>query len=657
MLLPIGHSDFAVRRLPWVTFSIMGICLAIFIGGLVFGDSAPRPEDEALRDFAEYFWEHPYVEVNDEQRETLMRLFQALGLHRDFDVVIEVRREGTEPPADALELRRQQTEFDRLFEVATTTRVAAAKEFKLGLVPAHLRLHSIVTYQFVHGGFWHLFGNMLFLYLAGPFIEDRWGRGVFIAFYLVGGAVAGLAFAFRYPDLEVQLVGASGAIAAVMGAFLVRFWNTKITFFYWFFMVFYGTFQAPAWLMLPLWFVRELFTAQAMDVVNPGAGGGGVAYWAHVWGFGFGAMVAVAMHYWRIEDRFLRRAIADKAEPTLVDNAAVARALDDAARGGVDRAVTALRQELQAHPENLDAAAALWRLEVGRGHAADAVPIMLAALRRAVRIGDDSFVIAQWAEVWHDAPDLIELDAALALRIAEILKREADRAGARDVLDRAMVSPTRVEPPPGLLVRLAKLGDELGASRTGVLAAAALSLPDLPEHLRSEIATYRTLTVVAEDPPEESSKAAKRLKPIAVVTPTHTLQLMEAVPVRFDGDSLVIRIDGTERTMGLHQVEAVAVAGLREPDCRPFLVIDLLLDGPWSNRPDLRVVRLRSSAFDPRGVVGGDDGLHAFRSLAGRILDITEAVPLPDPEAARGRPFRTFSSLAEYQREVLGVGR
>ena len=147
---------------------------------------------------------------------------------------------------------------------------------------------TLITYQFLHGGFLHLFGNLFFLFLAGPFIEDVWGRPVFAAFYLTAGALSALMFALRYPELDEPLIGASGAVAGVMGAFLVRYWKTRIRFLYFFIPFRPGTFTAPAWLMLPLWFARELVFAQAWDVASPGTGGGGVAHWAHVWGFAFG---------------------------------------------------------------------------------------------------------------------------------------------------------------------------------------------------------------------------------------------------------------------------------------------------------------------------------------------------------------------------------
>src|SRR5207247_9669974 len=97
-----------------------------------------------------------------------------------------------------------------------------------GLVPARIRPDALITHMFLHAGWLHLLGNLFILYLAGPYIEDVWGRPLFAGFYLVSGLVAALAFVLRYPGLDQPLVGASGAIAGVMGAFLVRYGRPEI---------------------------------------------------------------------------------------------------------------------------------------------------------------------------------------------------------------------------------------------------------------------------------------------------------------------------------------------------------------------------------------------------------------------------------------------
>jgi membrane associated rhomboid family serine protease len=170
---------------------------------------------------------------------------------------------------------------------------------RFGLVPSDPSPIGFLTHMFLHAGFLHLIGNMLMLYLAGPFIEDVWGRPLYAAFYVVAGIAAALAFVATNSDVSVPMIGASGAIAGVMGAFLVRYTNTQIHFFYWIGLFFRGTFSAPAWVMLPLWFAEQLFMAAMLEDVS----GGGVAYWAHIGGFVFGVGAAIGIRHWGIEQK------------------------------------------------------------------------------------------------------------------------------------------------------------------------------------------------------------------------------------------------------------------------------------------------------------------------------------------------------------------
>jgi membrane associated rhomboid family serine protease len=149
-------------------------------------------------------------------------------------------------------------------------------------------LASIFVSMFLHGSWLHLGGNMLFLWIFGNNVEDRLGLVLFVLFYVMGGlAATGLQLAFD-PNSAIPNVGASGAIAAILGAYLVMFPNARIhTLVIFFFITFV---DLPAVFVLLSWFALQLFSGVG------GMGrvvGGGVAYWAHVGGFGFGALVAL----------------------------------------------------------------------------------------------------------------------------------------------------------------------------------------------------------------------------------------------------------------------------------------------------------------------------------------------------------------------------
>src|SRR5439155_12112088 len=127
----------------------------------------------------------------------------------------------------------------------------------------------------------------------------------------------------RHPDSEIPLVGASGAIAGLMGAFLVRYARTRIRFAYLIAPSMRGTFDAPAWVMLPLWFGQQIFFAALTD----SSSGGGVAYLAHVAGFAFGAAIAGAIAWLEIEARWLRPRLEAAVTTTHVNRPELDRAL------------------------------------------------------------------------------------------------------------------------------------------------------------------------------------------------------------------------------------------------------------------------------------------------------------------------------------------
>jgi rhomboid family protein len=146
---------------------------------------------------------------------------------------------------------------------------------------------TILTAMFMHGSWSHIIGNMVFLWAFAPEIEDSMGRGRYLVFYLVGGLVAMLAQVLADPHSTVPNLGASGAIAAVMGAFLVTYPRDRIRSLL-FIFIFVRVTYIPAGLLIGVWFLIQLLHAGAVAQVQTG----GVAYLAHVGGFIFGAVTA-----------------------------------------------------------------------------------------------------------------------------------------------------------------------------------------------------------------------------------------------------------------------------------------------------------------------------------------------------------------------------
>jgi membrane associated rhomboid family serine protease len=160
------------------------------------------------------------------------------------------------------------------------------------MIPAEItsgmEYHTALTSMFLHGGLLHLAGNMLFLWIFGDNVEDAMGHVPFLLFYLASGFGAAAFHVLSAPASGVPMVGASGAIAGVMGAYLLLYPKAKVDVVL-ILLVFFKVFKWPAWIVLGAWMVIQTFSGLAMNA------SGGVAYWAHIGGFIVGIALTVPL--------------------------------------------------------------------------------------------------------------------------------------------------------------------------------------------------------------------------------------------------------------------------------------------------------------------------------------------------------------------------
>ena len=175
------------------------------------------------------------------------------------------------------------------YELALPRDVLPAFLQVYGVVPADFAGFTLLTSMFLHGSWMHVIGNMWYLWIFGDNIEDRMGHGRFIVFYLLCGIVAALGQVAMDPESTLPTIGASGAIAGVMGAYFVLYPQSRVLtliplFFY------FEIIELPAILLLGFWFLMQLVSAGAIAVTASSHGQGGVAFMAHVAGFAIGAI-------------------------------------------------------------------------------------------------------------------------------------------------------------------------------------------------------------------------------------------------------------------------------------------------------------------------------------------------------------------------------
>ena len=181
-----------------------------------------------------------------------------------------------------------------LFEAALTPESFKALLYQLGMVPANItgllagaRLGLVaaflptLTSMFLHGSWMHVIGNMWFLWIFGDNIEDYLGHFKYLVFYLLSGLGAAFAQVVLNPHSRVPTVGASGAIAGVLGAYFLLYPRAKVLIWFPIFFFFY----LPAWVTLGYWFAMQFVSGAATSIANYSETSGGVAFWAHVGGF------------------------------------------------------------------------------------------------------------------------------------------------------------------------------------------------------------------------------------------------------------------------------------------------------------------------------------------------------------------------------------
>src|SRR5271165_2173044 len=305
MLIPIGHDNMTARRWPVIAIGLIAINTVVFL----FTNSAMQKQAPELGQAKAHILilaaQHPELKMQPEAQH-LVDSFkeshpdqwkQVQNPYRDVISAYDAKVKLMDDPEKLQqEMDTQSAEFVKVSTASMTEQYA--------FVPANPRPISYLTANFLHGGWLHLIGNMWFLWLAGFVLEDAWGRALYTVFYLIAGAAALQFYAWSNPGSITPTLGASGAVAALMGAFLVRFPKMKIQMVWIFFFRLYR-FMAPAYWLLPLWLLSEIFYGSLFGNTS------GVAHWAHVGGFIFGAVAAIGIQHSGIEQK-ANKAIEEK---------------------------------------------------------------------------------------------------------------------------------------------------------------------------------------------------------------------------------------------------------------------------------------------------------------------------------------------------------
>lgn len=379
-LIPIGSEE-GVRRLPYLTIGLIVLNSIIwFITSMVLGGQINELEkiNEELFDI-----ESKYMYRIIETDPTLLTKCNIDEIRERFiaDEII---------PRDS----EDYEEWMNLYKEFTTKRSNMVFE-RWGFTPKKFEFLKIFSSMFIHANFLHLLFNMLFLWLVGCNIEDDWSWKVFLGLYLISGVIACLLHTAFFPKSTVPLIGASGAIAGIMGAFMIRHYKTKIRFAYflWFILIrpYYGTFAIYAGIALPFWFLQQIIFAS-------GGAESGTAHWAHVGGFVFGAVVGISMKIFGIEKKYVAPMVEDsfeklKMSPKMKE---VNKKLDT---GDTTGAIPLLLMVINEEPQNFDALLMLARIYFEKGLRDDAIVMYKKAFDLILRIEDSNLILSTYEEI------------------------------------------------------------------------------------------------------------------------------------------------------------------------------------------------------------------------------------------------------------------
>ena len=465
MLIPIGAEGAEGRRQPAATWALMGLCVVVFLATTSKIDTQAQAQFEALANLEQVVLASPYVTVPPEvlaqttpKFQRMVSRFQAIVREYDADPsqfedvdtgsnspktveaiavqALSTKGRGMGDPShpavakrmvvDALKRAkgRRDVAQGQLNDVANRfleqQRTSVIGQY--GFVSNKKTLKGLLGHMFLHGGLFHILFNLLFFYVAAVALEQYYSAAGVVALYLLAGVAGAMAQAVTHPASAVPMIGASGAVAGFLGAFVVRLAGKKIHFWYIYMVMSIrtGKFSAPAWLMIPLWFVGELFMALFVDL-------GGVAYWAHVGGFAAGVGFALVLKFSRFEKHVLGY------DPDLESKLAATVWLPDAPappRPGAAPAKsrTPALEALTPVPELPSAIIPLLKPLVP--------PSPRRALAAALEANDTAAALAAYRQL--DAAGLsITLPPVLELHLAHILDDVTDYVGAAKACRRA----------------------------------------------------------------------------------------------------------------------------------------------------------------------------------------------------------------------------
>ena len=346
MLIPLRHENMHGRRWPVVTIGMIALNVLIFLGTHWTMDQQAPELGQVKMHLVLLAAMHPELKMQDRAEQFVTNVQtknpelwkEAQKPNREVQDGWDARIRLQD---DAVDLQQEMDALSSRFATLDASSIVS----KYAFVPAHQTALSLISANFLHGGWLHLIGNMWFLWLAGAALEDTWDRLIYPAFYLIAGVLALEVHAIANAGSLIPTLGASGAIAGLMGAFLVRFPKTKIE-MGWLLMFRFYRFTMAAYWLLPLWLSMEIFYGSLSGQFS------GVAHRAHIGGFVFGGLIAMGVRKSGLE-QMAEKGIQDKI--SWVSHPLLVEASEQVDNHELDTAAATLKKLLLEKPDSIEA--------------------------------------------------------------------------------------------------------------------------------------------------------------------------------------------------------------------------------------------------------------------------------------------------------------
>lgn len=454
MLLPVSHEDGKVRRLPFITIGIIALSFLFMV------------------------FVNPIMET---QKDRLLSV--ALKKYRIIWVYMQETKKALPPSVDAEDLDEKVRRGEYLDEDSEAYQnwLKLDEEYQkrsrstvyhwLGFIPRRFyRLHTYVTSLFVHGGaffgLFHLGFNMWFLYLIGCNMEDVWGRRNFLIFYVGAGVFASIVHGLVNFGSELPAIGASGAVAGVMGAFMIRNYRTNLRIFYAippFYPPFSGTFFLPAWIFFAFWFLKEvLYGVGSLSHAT------GVGHWAHIGGFAGGVTTALILGRGGFEKRVIAPKLEEDIEAVRIP-ALMELAFKERDQGNLDRAQQLLGELLIQQPQNVDAYRELGNIHLAMDDRQGAADAFGKVIGLSIKNGQEDVAVQTYYEMLFQKLSL-KMSPENLYSLAGVLGRNERLNDSLDLYQRLLRESPESELAPRAILRCAEIFREMGSYQLAMSA-------------------------------------------------------------------------------------------------------------------------------------------------------------------------------------------